>query len=148
MLEPLVKKELNKLLVAKIIFPVRHTTWVANLVPVRKKSGDISICIDFRNLNQESLKDNYPVPTMEQILQSVSGSAMLSLLDGFSGYNQVLVSKEDHLKTTFRTKWGTYAYDKMPFGLINAGATFQWAMDIAFRGLINKFIVEGLCSDS
>jgi hypothetical protein len=49
---------------------------------------------------------------------------MLSLLDGFSGYNQVLVSKEDRLKTTFRTKWGTYAYDKMPFGLINAGATF------------------------
>ena len=49
---------------------------------------------------------------------------MLSLLDGFSGYNQVLVSKEDHLKTTFRTKWGTYAYDKMSFGLINVGATF------------------------
>ena len=123
-LEPLVKKELNKLLAAKIIFPVRHTTWVANLVPVRKKSGDIRICIDFRNLNRASLKDNYPVPAMEQILQSVSGSAMLSLLDGFSGYNQVLVSKEDRLKTTFRTKWGTYAYDKMPFGLINAGATF------------------------
>ena len=123
-LELLVKKELNKLLVAKIIFPVRHTTWVANLVPVRKKSGDIRICIDFRNLNRASLKDNYLVPAMEQILQSVSGSAMLSLLDGFSGYNQVLVSKEDRLKATFRTKWGTYAYDKIPFRLINAGATF------------------------
>jgi hypothetical protein len=78
---------------------------------------------------------------MEQILQSVSGSAMLSLLDGFSIYNQVLVSKEDRLKTTFRTKWGIYAYDKMPFGLINAGATFQRAMDIAFRGLLNRFVV-------
>ena len=78
---------------------------------------------------------------MEQILQSVSGSTMLSLLDGFSGYNQVLVSKEDCLKTTFRTKWGTYAYDKMSFRLINAGATFQRAMDIAFRGLINKSVV-------
>ena len=66
---------------------------------------------------------------------------MLSLLDGFSGYNQVLVSKEDHLKTTFRTKWGTYAYDKMPFELINARATFQWAMDIAFRGLLNRSVV-------
>ena len=122
-LKPLKKKDLNKLLADKIIFPIRHTTWVANLVPVRKKSGDIRICIDFRNLNQAS-QDNYPVPSMEQILQSVSGSAMLSLLDGFSGYNQVLVSKEDHLKTTFLTKWGTYAYDKMPFGLINVGATF------------------------
>ena len=114
---------------------------MANLAPVRKKSGDIRICIDFRNLNRASLKDNYPIPAMEQILQSVSGSTTLSLLDGFSGYNQVLVSKEDRLKTTFRTKWGTYAYDKMPFGLINAGATFQRAMDIAFRGLLNRSIV-------
>ena len=66
---------------------------------------------------------------------------MFSLLDGFSGYNQVLVSKADQLKTTFRTPWGTYAYRKMPFGLINAWATFQRAMDIAFRGLIGKFVV-------
>ena len=114
---------------------------MANLVPVRKKSGDIRICIDFKNLNQASLKENYPVPAMEIILQSVSRSIMLSLLDGFSGYNQVLVSKEDHLKTTFQTKWGTYAYDKMPFGLINFGATFQWVMGIAFRGLLNRSIV-------
>jgi hypothetical protein len=65
------------------------------------------------------LKDNYLVPSMEQILQSVSIFSLLSLLDGFSGYNQVLVAKEDLLKMTFGTKWGTYAYDKMPFRLIN-----------------------------
>ena len=100
-LEPLVKKELNKLLMAKIIFLVRHTTWVANLVLVKKKSGDIRICIDFRNINRVSLKDNYPVPAMEQILHSVSRSTMLSLLDGFSRYNQVLVAKEDRLKMRF-----------------------------------------------
>ena len=140
-LESLVKKELNKLLVAKIIFLVRHTTWVEILVLVRKNSGDIIICIDFRNVNRESLKDNYPVLFMEQILQSVYGSAMLSLLYGFSRYNQVLVAKDGHLKMTFRTKWGTYAYDKMPFRLINARATFQQAMDIAFRGQISKSIV-------
>jgi hypothetical protein len=97
---------------------------VANLVTVRKKSGDIRICIDFRNMNRASLKDNYLVPAMEQILQSVSRSIMLSLLDRFFGYNQVLVAKKDCLKTTFHTKWGTYAYDKIPFGLINVGATF------------------------
>ena len=85
LLDSLVKKELNKLLTAKIIFPVWHTTWVANLVPVRKNLGDIIICIDFRNLNRAILKDNYPVPVMEQILQSVYGYDMLSLLDGFSG---------------------------------------------------------------
>ena len=100
-LEPLVNKDLNKLLTAKIIFPIRHTTWVANLILVRKTLRDIRICIYFRNLNRASLKDNYPIPAMEQILQSVPESAMLSLLDGFSEYNQVLVSKEDRLKTKF-----------------------------------------------
>ena len=78
---------------------------------------------------------------MEQILQRVSVSSLLSLLDGFSRYNQVLVAKEDQLKTTFQTKWVTYAYAKMSFGLINARATFQRAMDIAFRGLINRSMV-------
>ena len=140
-LEPLVKKELNKMLDAKIIFPVRHTRWVANLVLVRKKNGDIRLCIDFRNLNKASQKDNYHVPSMEHILQCISGSEMLSLLDGFSGYNQALVSSGDQRKTTFNTKWGTYAYHKMPFGLINAGATFQRAMDITFGGLINRSVV-------
>jgi len=66
---------------------------------------------------------------------------MLSLLDGFLGYNQILVSHGDQLKKNFNTKWGTYAYHKMPFGLINVGATFQIAMDIAFRGLINRSVV-------
>ena len=66
---------------------------------------------------------------------------MFSLLDGFSGYNQVLVAEPDRLKTTFRTKWGTFAFKRMPFGLINVGATFQRAMDIAFIGLIRKSVV-------
>jgi hypothetical protein len=61
--------------------------------------------------------------------------------DGFSGYNQVLVAEEDRLKTTFRTKWGTFSYHQMPFGLINARATFQRAMDIAFKGIINQSVV-------
>ena len=131
-LEPLVKKELNKMLDAKIIFPVKHTRWVANRMPIRKKYGYIRLCIDFRNLKKAPQKDNYPVPYMEHILQCVSGSEMLSLLDGFSGYNPVFVSHRDQLKTTFNTKWGNYAYRKMPFGLINVSATFQRAMDIAF----------------
>ena len=82
------------------------------------------MCIDFRNLNKASQKDNYLVPSMEHILQCISGSEMLSLLDGFLGYNQMLVSNGDHLKTTFNTKWGTHTYRKMPFGLINARTTF------------------------
>eukprot|EP00253_Pinus_taeda_P019001 PITA_19001 len=140
-LENQIKTELNMLLKAKIILPIRHSKWVSNMVPVRKKNRDIRICIDFRNLNKACQKDNFPLPPMEQILQAVAGLELMSFLDGFSGYNQVLVNPDDQLKTTFRTKWGTYAYRKMPFGLINVGATFQRAMDIAFKGLVNKFVV-------
>lgn len=86
-LEPIVKAELNKLLTTRIIFPMRHTQWVANLIPVRKKNGDIRLCDDFSNLTKASNKDVYPVPSMEQTLQQVSGSKMFSLLDDFSGYN-------------------------------------------------------------
>jgi hypothetical protein len=72
--------------------------------------------VDFRNLNRASKKENYPVPPMEQLLHTVSGSEVFSLLEGFLGYNQVLVSKEEHLKNTFRTKWGTFSYKHTPFG--------------------------------
>ena len=71
----------------------------------------------------------------------VLGYWLFSLLDGLSGYNQVLVAEEHRLKTTFRTKWGTFAYRRMPFGLINAGANFQRAMDIDFCGLIGHSVV-------
>lgn len=73
---------------------------------------------------------------MEEILQTIFGAELFSLLDGFSGYNQVLVANPDRLKTTFCTKWGMFAFRKMSFGLINVGAMFQQVMDIAFRGLI------------
>jgi hypothetical protein len=97
---------------------------------MRKTSGEICLCIDFRNLNRSLEKENYPIQPMKQLLQNISGSEIFSLLDGFSGYNQVLVSKEDRLKTTLRTKWGTFTYKCMPFGLINAGVTFQSNMDV------------------
>jgi hypothetical protein len=99
------------------------------------------LCIDFQNLNKVSLKDNYPLPKMDHLLQRVVGSSRISLLDGFSGYNQVLVHPDDQDKTTFTTPWGTFMYVKMPFGLMNVGATFQRAMDIAFVEELGKFIV-------
>eukprot|EP00253_Pinus_taeda_P003804 PITA_03804 len=140
-LENQIKSELNKPLKSKIIFLIRHSRWVSNLVPIRKKNGDIRICIDFGNLNKTCQKDNFPLPPMEQIFQSIAGSELMSFLDGFSGYNKILVHPYDQLKTTFKTKWGTYDYQNMSFGLINVGATFQRAMDIAFKGLVNKSIV-------
>jgi hypothetical protein len=140
-LEPQVKEELNKLLLARIIFSFKDTQWISNLVNVRNKNGYIILCIDFINLNKSYEKYNYPIPPMEHILQCVSISEMLSLLDGFLDYNQVLVSHDDQLNMAFRTKWETYAYRKIPFELINVGETFQRAMDIDFRGLIGDFIV-------
>ena len=102
------------------------------MVPVRKKNGEIRIFIDFRNLNKVSLKDRYPVPQMDHILHKVVGSQRMSMLDGFSRYNQVLVHLDDQENTTFTTPWGTFMYSKMPFVLMNARATFQRSMGIAF----------------
>jgi hypothetical protein len=77
---------------------------------------------------------------MEHLLQRVTGAGMMSMLDGFSGYNQVLLKIEDHLKTTFTIPWGTFMYLRMSFGLMNVDATFQRTMDFAFRNLIQKII--------
>jgi ribonuclease HI len=139
-LEATIRKELEKLLKAGIIFPVKYSEWVSNLVPVRKTTGQIRLCVDFRALNRASIKDHFPLPNMEMILQQVAGSQMMSLLDGFSGYNQIKVKRADKYKTTFITRWGTFAYERMPFGLSNAGATFQRAMQLAFDDLIGKII--------
>jgi hypothetical protein len=141
LLLPTMEKEIKKLLDAHIIIPLRYSEWIANLVPVRKKNGEIRLYIDFRNLNKCSRKDNYPLPKMEHMLQKVSGSKVMSFIDGFSRYNQIAVHPEDKEKTAFTTPWGTFMYEKMPFGLMNAGATFQRAMDISFIGEKDKFVL-------
>ena len=138
---PLVEKEIKKMYDARIIVPVRYSDWISNLVSVRKKTGEIRLCIDFRNLNKASLKDNYPLPKMDHILQRVVGSKIISLLYGFSGYNRVLVHPDDKLKIAFTTPWGTFMYVKIPFGLMNVGATFQRAMDITFSEELGYFII-------
>jgi len=139
LLLPLIEKEVKKLLDVKIIVPLRYSDWVANLVPVRKKNGEIRFYVDFRNLNKASLKDNYPLPKMDHVLQKVTGSFRMSMVDGFSRYNQVAIDKEDQKNTAFTTPWGTFMYARLPFGLMNAGETFHRAMDIALVG--DKFVV-------
>ena len=78
---------------------------------------------------------------MEHLLQKVLGASVMSFLDGFSRYNQVAVHPDDQEKTAFTTPWGTFMYAKIPFGMMNAGATFQRAMDLAFVGLKYKFVL-------
>jgi hypothetical protein len=90
-LKPLVKVELEKLKKAGIIYPIRHSDWLSNPLIVRKKTKKVQMCVYSRDLNKESIKDNYPLPNMEFLLQQVTRSACMSMLDGFYGYNQVLV---------------------------------------------------------
>jgi hypothetical protein len=139
-LEATIRKELEKLLKAGIIFPVKYFEWVSNLVPVRKTTGQIRLCVDFHTLNQASIKDHFPLPNMEMILQQVAGSQIMSLVDSFSGYNQIKVKRTDKYKTTFITRWSTFSYERMNFVLSNAGATFQISMQIDFDDLIDKII--------
>jgi hypothetical protein len=98
-----VEKEVKNLLYKKIIVPLRYSDWVANLVPVRKKSGEIRVCVDFKNLNKFSLKDNYPLPKMDHILEKVVGSNRMSMIDGFLGYNHIADNKKGKEKTAFTT---------------------------------------------
>ena len=102
---PTVEREIKKMLDGQIILPLRYSNWVANLVHVRKKNGEIRLCVDFRNLNKASLKDNYPLPKMDQLLQMVSGAQRLSMLDGFLNYNQVNVDTTNREKAAFTTPW-------------------------------------------
>lgn len=109
LVEGAIFKEIDKMLKARIIYPIHHSTWVANIVPMRKKNEEIRICVDFRNLNQASLKDNFALPNMDHLLQEVVGSKMMSMLDGFLGYNQIQVDDVDQHKKDFTTLWGTFA---------------------------------------
>jgi len=120
-----IEREVKKLLDENIIVPLKYFEWVDNLVLVRKKNGEIGLCVDFKNLNRSSLKDNYPLPKMDHVLEKVVGANRMSMIDGFSGYNQIAIHKDDKEKTAFTTPCGTFMYYKMPFGLMNAGATFQ-----------------------
>ena len=115
-----------------------YPQWVVNVVPVPKKDGKIRVCVDFRDLNKASPKDDFPLPHIDILVDNTVGHALLSFMDGFSGYNQILMVPEDREKTTFITQWGVYCYRVMPFGLKNAGATYQRAATTLLHDMIHK----------
>ena len=119
------KEELQKLLQVGFIYPISDSQWVYPLVVVPKKNRKWRICVDCRELNKATLKDHFPLPFIDQVLDSLVGKKLFSSLDGFSGYNQITIALEDQDKTTFTCPWGTYAYNVFPFGLCNAPTTFQ-----------------------
>ena len=127
-LVPEIEKEVNKLIEAGFIREVKYPTWIANIVPVRKKNGQLRICVDFRDLNSACPKDDFPLPVTELMVDSTTGHEVLSFMDCTAGYNQIKMAPEDQEVTTFRTPKGIFCYKVMPFGLKNAGAIYQRAM--------------------
>ncbi|CAL9018448.1 unnamed protein product [Prunus brigantina] len=141
-IEKQIKVEIEKLLAAGFIKPIKHPTWLANIVPVKKKTGVIRVCTDYRDLNRACPKDEFPLPNMDILIDSTSGQGMLSFMDGFSGYNQIKMSPKDAEKTAFRTPYGNFYYTVMPFGLKNAGATYQRAMTAVFHDMMGKEVED------
>jgi hypothetical protein len=135
-----IKEEVEKQLKAGFLSTVTYSDWVANIVPVLKKDGKVRTCVDYRDLNWASPKDNFPLPHIDTLVDNTATNAVFSFMDGFSGYNQIKMAEEDKSKTAFVTHWGTFVYDVMPFDLKNAGATYQRAMVTLFHDIIHHEI--------
>ncbi|RVW53020.1 Retrovirus-related Pol polyprotein from transposon 17.6 [Vitis vinifera] len=133
-----VKEEIQKQLSVGFLSVVEYPEWLANVVPVPKKDSKVRVCVDFRDLNKASPKDDFPLPHIDMLVDSTAGHSMLSFMDGFSGYSQILMAPEDMEKTSFITEWGTYCYRVMPFGLKNAGATYQRAATTLFHDMMHR----------
>ncbi|KAM1819040.1 hypothetical protein ACFX11_000762 [Malus domestica] len=143
-----IKDELVHLLKAGFIRIARYVKWLANIVPVLKKSGALRICIDFKNLNLATPKDEYTMPISDLLIDVAANHAILSFMDGHAGYNQIFIIEANVHKTAFRCPraLGTYEWVVMPFGLKNADVTYQRAMNIIFHDLIGT-IVEVYIND-
>ena len=134
-LRDIVKEEVQKLLDFGFIYPIFDSQWVSPLVLVPKKDGRWRICIDYQELNKSTLKDYFPLPFIDQVLDTLAGKKYFSFLNGFSGYNQIQITPEDQDKTTFTCPWDTFSYRVLPFGLCNALATYQRAVMAIFVDL-------------
>jgi len=124
----IITEEIHKLLMAGFIKEVHHPDWLANPVLVKKKNGKMRMCIDYTSLNKACPKVPFPLPRIDQIVDSTVGCETLSFLDAYSGYHQIKMKESDQLATSFITPFGMYCYVTMPFGLRNAGATYQRCM--------------------
>ncbi|KAM2012985.1 hypothetical protein ACFX1T_024754 [Malus domestica] len=129
------KKEIIKLLDCGVIYPISDSRWVSPVQVVPKKSGVTvvknaedelvptriqtgwRVCIDYRKLNNTTRKDHFPLPFIDQMLERLAGHSFYCFLDGYSGYNQIVIAPEDQEKTTFTCPFGTFAYRRMPFAL-------------------------------
>nr|GEW36058.1 reverse transcriptase domain-containing protein [Tanacetum cinerariifolium] len=151
-----IKKEVEKLLDAGLIYPISDNPWVSHVHCVPKKGGmpvikndenelvptrlvtRWRVFIDYRKLNEATRKDHFPLPFMDQMLERLAGNEYYCFLDGFSGYFQIPIDPKDQEKTTFTCPYGRFAYKRMPFGLCNAPGTFQRCMMAIFHDMIEQ----------
>lgn len=128
------EKYIQEQLKAGVIQP-SSSAWSSPIVMVRKKTGDVRVCIDYRKLNERTIKDAYPLPRIDMCLDCLASAKIFSTIDLQSAYMQLEVAEEDRHKTAFITKYGLFEYLVMPFGLCNAPSTFQRCIELVLRGL-------------
>ena len=123
---------------AKVIEPAQ-SEWASPVVMVTKKDGSPRFCVDYRKLNANTIRDAYPIPRMDDCIDSLGGASIFTTLDCNSGYWQIPIMPEDRDKTAFVSHAGAWQFLRMPFGLTNAPATFQRALDILLSGVKWQF---------
>jgi hypothetical protein len=133
-------EEVHKLMAVGFIKEVFHPEWLANPVLVKKKGGRWRMCVDYTGLNKACPKVPYPLPRIDQIVDSSAGCETLSFLDAYSGYHQIKMKESDQFATSFITPFGMYCYTTMPFGLRNASATYQRCMNRVFGEHIGRTV--------
>lgn len=131
-------EKVDRLLKTGLIREVKYPDWLANPVVMKKKNGKWRVCIDFTDLNKAFPKDSFPLPHIERLVEATVGHQLLSFMDAFSGYNQILMRPDDQEKMAFITDRGTYCYKVMPFGLKNASATYQRLVNKMFADQFGK----------
>ena len=134
------KKQLEDLLEKKFVRP-SVSPWGAPVLLVKKKEGSMRLCIDYRQLNKVTIKNKYPLPRIDDLMDQLVGACVFSKIDLRSGYHQIRVKDDDIQKTAFRTRYGHYEYVVMPFGVTNAPGVFMEYMNRIFRPYLDKFVV-------
>ncbi|MCO5561575.1 hypothetical protein L7F22_015195 [Adiantum nelumboides] len=134
------KEEIDSLLKAGFITEVESSDWLSPIVVIPKKNGKLRVCVDYKKLNAQTIKDPFPLAFTDMMLDEIAGHEMYSFMDGYNGYNQLKIAPEDIEKTTFITEWEAFMYLVMPFGLCNAPATFQHCMVEIFSEFLHRFL--------